>query len=591
MQENEILKSGQEKIKQALEQRSENPETLAREMLRQGDMQVTDILGWIDDQEQAAMDSGDIALLEELGDIKKAVNEAYAKMKNSLEQSRHPTVSENDELDAGWEEDTPPSTEASSTLDVDSGWDETSTEVEQKPTSRDEEAKTPGAEKFENIDTDTPTTDLAERCLETGTGFESLKQRLAEKSDIEDMAFVLSTAADKALSADDAPLEQLARMVSLAKLDARLKAELKTALAENIFQELGDVLAEKLIESPEYINSLEGFKALTDARIGEHGPRILDQKNLLSLIAAKEIFGSPENLSNIVGAIDLSNYSDELTIDDDESVVQILSLEIDKTTGGFKTSANAKIKYNSDNAVINRDFSVSETRDESGELIRNKTVKHAVFRLPEGMKSQGLAAKMFERALPEYERAGIDQISLHANIDVGGYAWASYGFDWDADETVTQLHCGGDETRFSNMTEAEKSAAFVERIRIFCEECRNNLSKIYVGLGFNEEAQPLQDILQKFSELILNPEAVTPQAIANFGKNEQLVIYRHPELGYVTADTMRENVAANKSKESDFIRFHPGKVALFGSEWYGKMRGELQISALRKKASRSLAKT
>ncbi|MBI5654211.1 hypothetical protein HZC53_00950 [Candidatus Uhrbacteria bacterium] len=46
MQENPQAKAGQERLKQAFESKSEKPEALVSEMLRQGDVQVTDILSW-----------------------------------------------------------------------------------------------------------------------------------------------------------------------------------------------------------------------------------------------------------------------------------------------------------------------------------------------------------------------------------------------------------------------------------------------------------------------------------------------------------------------------------------------------------------
>jgi len=103
MQENAVAKAGQERLKQAIEAKTEKPEVLVREILRQGDVQVTDTLSWIDDQEQSAMDSGDIGLLEELDDIKRAVNEAYAKLKSGLEQAKRTTETAAEDVDEGWD--------------------------------------------------------------------------------------------------------------------------------------------------------------------------------------------------------------------------------------------------------------------------------------------------------------------------------------------------------------------------------------------------------------------------------------------------------------------------------------------------------
>jgi hypothetical protein len=40
----------------------------------------------------------------------------------------------------------------------------------------------------------------------------------------------------------------------------------------------------------------------------------------------------------------------------------------------------------------------------------------------------GLAKQLFRGSIEEYERLGVERITTHANIDVGGYAWGRYGF-------------------------------------------------------------------------------------------------------------------------------------------------------------------
>ena len=40
----------------------------------------------------------------------------------------------------------------------------------------------------------------------------------------------------------------------------------------------------------------------------------------------------------------------------------------------------------------------------------------------------GKCAAMFTKSLDIYDNMGIKKVSVHANIDVGGFAWARYGF-------------------------------------------------------------------------------------------------------------------------------------------------------------------
>jgi len=58
-------------------------------------------------------------------------------------------------------------------------------------------------------------------------------------------------------------------------------------------------------------------------------------------------------------------------------------------------------------------------------------VEHNLFTMERGMQGQGVAARMNQAAEAFYREMGIDSITLHANIDVGGYAWAKQGYGWD----------------------------------------------------------------------------------------------------------------------------------------------------------------
>jgi len=48
--------------------------------------------------------------------------------------------------------------------------------------------------------------------------------------------------------------------------------------------------------------------------------------------------------------------------------------------------------------------------------------------LPKNKQGSGLTKRMFEKLYKQYEKGGITRIDVTANIEVGGYAWARYGF-------------------------------------------------------------------------------------------------------------------------------------------------------------------
>lgn len=55
-------------------------------------------------------------------------------------------------------------------------------------------------------------------------------------------------------------------------------------------------------------------------------------------------------------------------------------------------------------------------------------VYHAYFSLPSESQSSGIAKTILRNQVELYQKIGLNHVNLTANIDVGGYAWAKYGF-------------------------------------------------------------------------------------------------------------------------------------------------------------------
>ena len=65
-----------------------------------------------------------------------------------------------------------------------------------------------------------------------------------------------------------------------------------------------------------------------------------------------------------------------------------------------------------------------------------KSVEHAFLQFPRAMQGSGIAKKVLACQIETYKQLGLEKVTIHANIDVGGYAWAKYGFvpnqnSWD----------------------------------------------------------------------------------------------------------------------------------------------------------------
>ena len=76
--------------------------------------------------------------------------------------------------------------------------------------------------------------------------------------------------------------------------------------------------------------------------------------------------------------------------------------------------------------IHNNDFVAERTfeRTSSGSL----SVKHDIFEVHENSQGKGIAKEFLKNCMEIYKHLGVKSIKLGANIDVGGYAWAKYGW-------------------------------------------------------------------------------------------------------------------------------------------------------------------
>jgi SPP1 gp7 family putative phage head morphogenesis protein len=64
---------------------------------------------------------------------------------------------------------------------------------------------------------------------------------------------------------------------------------------------------------------------------------------------------------------------------------------------------------------------------------------HELFQVPEDLQRSGIGKKILADWLDLYKETGVKYIKLHANIDVGGYAWARYGFYPESPEALAEI--------------------------------------------------------------------------------------------------------------------------------------------------------
>lgn len=86
--------------------------------------------------------------------------------------------------------------------------------------------------------------------------------------------------------------------------------------------------------------------------------------------------------------------------------------------------------------VVKFDGSVMEL-DAAGDLqevatisrqIRYNTAEHSYFEVTREVQGKGLAKEVLRGQFEVYKKLGVTRVELDANINIGGYAWAKYGF-------------------------------------------------------------------------------------------------------------------------------------------------------------------
>lgn len=87
---------------------------------------------------------------------------------------------------------------------------------------------------------------------------------------------------------------------------------------------------------------------------------------------------------------------------------------------GMKKDYYGHVEVEGDGFDISRQF----IRQGDGTL----EVHHALFKIREEYQGNGMSREIFRVFYEQYKRMGVDVITVEANIDVGGYCWARYGF-------------------------------------------------------------------------------------------------------------------------------------------------------------------
>lgn len=190
--------------------------------------------------------------------------------------------------------------------------------------------------------------------------------------------------------------------------------------------------------------------------------------------------------------------------------------------------------------------------------------------LDESLQAKGAGSKRFAHWLLwclEQEAYGVpvESISLRANIDVGGYAWALYGFDFDQEAWVYAPPSEEERRRRHQLSSQERRREIITPILDSSDQLLNYLEQDVSGLShttFFERTHLSLNMLRRF---LYDPETcefVTPDAIAALGFEEQTIARSTNGSLYVGEIPPHETLDR---------RGHIGKFFMLGSSWLGRL--------------------
>ncbi len=79
-----------------------------------------------------------------------------------------------------------------------------------------------------------------------------------------------------------------------------------------------------------------------------------------------------------------------------------------------------------------------------------KVVDHHLFEISKELQGKGVSKRVFQSLYEQYKATGIERMEVFANIDIGGYTWARYGFCVESrDEVISAI-------RFSALTSKQE---------------------------------------------------------------------------------------------------------------------------------------
>lgn len=172
---------------------------------------------------------------------------------------------------------------------------------------------------------------------------------------------------------------------------------------------------------------LDRYNQPTTRSAGSHWGNVTRYQNITRPLNADEIDQKMQEMGTD-GAFDTETYKTLAKINFKE---MIDGLKNEISGAGLRcTKSNIAIHISAGGGDMTLNVNTDDSKLEMTRNfnIANKSVYHALFKMDASSRGDSLGKKCFQQLYKQYKAAGIKKISVSANINVGCYAWAAYGF-------------------------------------------------------------------------------------------------------------------------------------------------------------------
>ena len=330
-----------------------------------------------------------------------------------------------------------------------------------------------------------------------------------------EMADRIGTIMSEIIEKDRVAFDTLDQVADLASQDELVREKTSNALIGRV----GEKYAKRILSDREYRETLNKLQETLSRRLeGNESPQFCKETNLENLVVINEILG--DRAESVTRTLDLRSYgrgldtSLKLTKTKDgkfSDLIKVFGTTFDDE--GNLVDAQVEVGFafdgvgpdgepNNEDARIHRLFMRQTKKMPDGNQKSELIVRHEIFDLPNSIKGGGLAAEVTRSSLAEYDELGVDAITLSANIDVGGYAWASYGYGWDTEKYKLKKTSGEWLKATSRLLPQvfRRSSTHWMMLRELFRRLKN------------------KSIIDDLEKIDRNPLACTPQFLAGIGK-------------------------------------------------------------------------